>query len=130
VLYELRRRRVFFNSTVSNSVLFHSELHPDSKINCSIIEQSGGLTNQQAQKRLAVVGPNILTPPAKIPEWRRLLKQFQNTFLLLLLGSATLSIVAFFLDGDLTNLYLAIVLFSVVFLTGYVQVLSTLSAAP
>ena len=95
--------------------------HPESKIQMGNVENSLGLSSKEAADRLVVYGKNILTPPAKMPEWKRLLKQFQSTFLLLLMASAALSLVAFLLVGDTINLYLAIVLLLVVFLTGFIQ---------
>lgn len=96
-------------------------LHPDSHIDVGNIEASGGLSSKAAADRLVIHGKNILTPPPKIPEWKRFLQQFQNTFLILLNVSGVLSLVAYFLDNEITNLYVAIVLFLVVFLTGFVQ---------
>ncbi|MCE2998117.1 MAG: HAD-IC family P-type ATPase, partial [Flammeovirgaceae bacterium] len=75
----------------------------------------------EALKRLSIHGKNVLTPPPRIPEWLRLLQQYQSLFLILLIISALLSLVAFFILGGNTNLYLAIVLLTVVFLTGLLQ---------
>ena len=98
-----------------------ADLHAESNINIQNIEQSGGLGSVEALKRLAIHGKNVLTPPKQKPEWKRFLEQFQNLFLILLIGSGILSIVAYLVLGDLTNLYLAIVLLVVVFLTGVLQ---------
>jgi sodium/potassium-transporting ATPase subunit alpha len=98
-----------------------AELHPESRVDLANIEKSAGLSSNEAARRLITYGKNSLTPPPKTPEWRLLLKQFQNTFLLLLNASAVLSLVAYFLTKDVTNLYLAIVLAVVVFMTGYAQ---------
>jgi sodium/potassium-transporting ATPase subunit alpha len=96
-----------------------ADLHPESKINIKNVEDSHGLSTQEADRRRLKYGPNVLTPPPKTPDWRLLLQQFQHTFLLLLIGSALLSILAYFLANDQTNLILGIVLLVVVFLTGF-----------
>lgn len=101
-----------------------SERHPASRIHVTDVEQSEGLSSSEAAIRLAHYGRNILTPPPKMPEWKRFLLQFQSMFMILLNICAVLSIIAFALQSDhqdKTNLYLAIVLFLVVFLTCYMQ---------
>ncbi|WP_262848851.1 cation-translocating P-type ATPase [Mumia quercus] len=47
-----------------------------------------GLTREQAQRRLTEVGPNRLPPPEPTPWWRRVLAQFQDTLIYILLASA------------------------------------------
>jgi sodium/potassium-transporting ATPase subunit alpha len=96
-------------------------LHPLSKIDMGNLEHSSGLRSEEALKRLSIYGKNVLTPPPKIPEWKRFLQQFQNLFLILLMLSSALSFVAYFIIGGSTNLYLGIVLITVVFLTGLLQ---------
>lgn len=98
-----------------------ADLNPESRINLENIEKSAGLSSSEATNRLITYGKNGLTPPPRTPEWKLLLKQFQNTFLMLLSASGVLSVVAYAIAGDITNLYLGIVLFVVVFLTGYGQ---------
>jgi sodium/potassium-transporting ATPase subunit alpha len=98
--------------------------HPDSHVNVSNVEASLGLTKELAALRLGADGPNILTPPARMPEWKRFLLQFKNMFMVLLNVCGVLSVIAFLLQSDKsdkTNLYLAIVLFAVVFLTCFMQ---------
>jgi len=96
-------------------------LHSESNISVNKIESSLGLSHEEAQQRQVLYGRNVLTPPVKTPEWKRFLMQFKNTFLVLLNICAVLSLVAFFLNKDKTNLFLAIVLVVVVFLTGLLQ---------
>jgi magnesium-transporting ATPase (P-type) len=101
-----------------------SKRNPESNINVKDIEKSGGLSSDQAQERLKLYGGNVLTPPKKMPEWKRFLLQFKNMFMILLNTCALLSLIAYFLGAnktEKTNLYLAIVLFLVVFLTCYMQ---------
>ena len=49
-----------------------------------------GLTSEQARDRLAEVGPNRLPPPAGTPWWRRVLSQFDDVLIYILLVSAVL----------------------------------------
>lgn len=98
--------------------------HPKSNIDIGDIEKSAGLSTADAQALLLQFGKNILTPPPKMPEWQRFLLQFKNMFMVLLNTCGVLSVIAFLLQSDRsdkTNLYLAIVLFVVVFLTCYLQ---------
>jgi sodium/potassium-transporting ATPase subunit alpha len=96
-------------------------LHSQSNLDPLNLEASYGLSTSEAASRLAKYGPNKLTPPPRKPEWKRFVEQFFNVFLILLELCAVLSVVAFILNGDRTNLYLAIVLVVVVFLTGLLQ---------
>lgn len=99
-----------------------AQMHWESRIDLENIEKSGGLSEKVAQHRLAMYGGNRLTPPPRIPEWKRFLLQFKNVFLILLNVCGVLALVAFLLQrDDFTNLYLAIVLFVVVFLTAFLQ---------
>lgn len=98
--------------------------NPESGIHVSDIEKSTGLSSKEASTRLQLYGRNVLTPPPKMPEWKRFLLQFTNLFMVLLNTCGLLSVIAFALQsdkGDKTNLYLAIVLFAVVFMTCYLQ---------
>jgi sodium/potassium-transporting ATPase subunit alpha len=101
-----------------------STKNPESKINSSDVEKSYGLTSDKAEELLKLHGKNELTPPPKMPEWKRFLLQFKNLFMVLLNSCGVLSVIAFILQtdkADKTNLYLAIVLFAVVFMTCYLQ---------
>ncbi len=49
-----------------------------------------GLTADQARTRLTEVGPNRLAPPARTPWWRRVLSQFDDVLIYILLVSAAL----------------------------------------
>ena len=96
----------------------------ESGIHVSDIEKSTGLSSKEASARLQLYGRNVLTPPPKMPEWKRFLLQFTNLFMVLLNTCGLLSVIAFALQsdkGDKTNLYLAMVLFAVVFMTCYLQ---------
>jgi sodium/potassium-transporting ATPase subunit alpha len=83
------------------------------------VDISKGLTSAQYQANLAKYGPNCLTPPAKMPAWLKFLLQFTNFFALLLLVGGALCFIGYGIDTekDPTNLYLGVVLFSVVIIT-------------
>lgn len=99
-----------------------AQLHWESRLDLDNMERSGGLSEKVAEHRLVTYGGNRLTPPPRIPEWKRFLLQFKNVFLILLNVCGVLALVAFLLQrDDFTNLYLAIVLFVVVFLTAFLQ---------
>ncbi len=113
--------------TIEEPYMSHTQIatkHPKSNINVSDIEKSGGLSSEEAAERLKLYGPNVLTPPPKMPEWKRFLMQFKNMFMVLLNSCGVLALIAFLLQSnyeDKTNLYVAVVLFVVVFLTCYMQ---------
>jgi magnesium-transporting ATPase (P-type) len=99
-----------------------AQLHRESRIHLDKIEMSGGLSETVAEQRLLTYGSNRLTPPPRMPEWKRFLMQFQNVFLILLNVCGLLAVVAYLIQrNDIINVYLAIVLFVVVFLTAYIQ---------
>ena len=82
------------------------------------------MTTIEAKKRLAEYGPNALTPPKTTPEWVKFLKNLFTGFAVLLWAGGILCFAAYgaqYADsssppGD--NLYLGIVLVSVVVITG------------
>jgi len=78
-----------------------------------------GLSDAEAARRLEVYGINELTPPPKVPEWVKFVKQMTGFFSLLLWGGSLLCFISFALDSSSQdNLYLGIVLAFVVFATG------------
>jgi Ca2+-transporting ATPase len=50
-----------------------------------------GLTQEEAARRLAEVGPNHLAEPPRRPAWRLLADQFRNLLVVVLLGAAVLA---------------------------------------
>ncbi|KAI1725602.1 e1-E2 ATPase domain-containing protein [Ditylenchus destructor] len=86
-----------------------------------------GLTSAQAKEYLERDGPNSLTPPKTTPEWVKFCKNLFGGFALLLWIGAFLCYLAYTIDiltkenvlND--NLYLGIVLMSVVMITGCFQ---------
>jgi sodium/potassium-transporting ATPase subunit alpha len=74
-----------------------------------------GMTAVAAEKRLALYGPNVLSPPRVTPWYVKLLRQFTNFFALLLIAASVLCFVGYFLDtSNKNNLYLGAVLALVV----------------
>lgn len=86
-----------------------------------------GLTAQEAKKRLEESGYNQLTPPKKTPEWIKFMKHLVGGFATLLWTGAILCFAAFIIETNSQedplkdNLYLGIVLATVVTGTGIVQ---------
>jgi len=77
-----------------------------------------GLTTEAQKAEQALNGKNQLTPPAKMPEWLKLLHTQTGFFSLLLWFGGILCFIGYALKGDLENLYLGSVLVFVVALTG------------
>lgn len=77
-----------------------------------------GLSADQVVRQRAEFGENRLTPPKQVHPVLKFLMQFANFFSILLLGGGILCFVGYGLDqSDDTNLYLGIVLVTVVFIT-------------
>ncbi len=58
-----------------------------------------GLTSAEAARRLARDGPNELRQAPPIPAWRRLVGQFRDPLIYLLLAAIVISLVAWFIEG-------------------------------
>ncbi|MGZ8640778.1 MAG: cation-translocating P-type ATPase [Actinomycetota bacterium] len=58
-----------------------------------------GLTSAEAAVRLARDGPNRLDAGRSVPAWQKLLAQFADPLIYLLLGAVVVSLVAWFLEG-------------------------------
>jgi magnesium-transporting ATPase (P-type) len=98
------------------------QLHSSSGINTADVQRSSGLTNKEAADRLVTFGRNSLPPPKELSNWRLLLKQFLNFFWLLLIGAGILSLITYALDTSVPmNLYVAFVLFAIVFIMCFIQ---------
>ncbi|MFZ2299168.1 MAG: cation-translocating P-type ATPase [Aquabacterium sp.] len=91
-----------------------------------------GLSGQEAARRLTQDGPNQLqtTPPP--PAWRRLLKQFQDPLIYLLMAAVVVTLLAWFIEGRMGWPVDAIVIAVIVVLNGilgYVQEAKAADAA-
>jgi Ca2+-transporting ATPase len=83
-----------------------------------------GLSAAEAALRLAADGPNELLSAAAVPKWRRLLKQFQDPLIYLLLAAVAISVAAWVLEGAVGVPVDALVITLIVVLNavlGYVQ---------
>ncbi|CAD5223282.1 unnamed protein product [Bursaphelenchus xylophilus] len=86
-----------------------------------------GLTSFRAEEALARDGPNSLTPPKSTAEWVKFAKNLFGGFAMLLWIGSVLCYIAFAVDyftmenPAFDNLYLGIVLMSVVIITGCFQ---------
>ena len=83
-----------------------------------------GLSSAEAAERLERFGPNLLDPAERVPGWRKLLAQFADPLIYLLLGALAVSVVAWIAEGAEGVPYEAIVIGVIVVLNavlGYVQ---------
>src|SRR5688572_9403332 len=83
-----------------------------------------GLTDDEARARLGRYGRNELTAEIPAPRWRRLLAQFQNVLVILLLVATAISAGLWAFERDAALPYEAIAIFTVVLLNaamGYAQ---------
>eukprot|EP01039_Chlorochromonas_danica_P004893 gene4893-5362_t len=94
------------------------KFHTD--INFQEPAKSKGLTTPAAEELLKEYGPNVLTPPPKVPLWLLFLLQFTSALMVLLEITALLCIILFIVNTSvLDNLYLGVLLFLVVVVTCY-----------
>ena len=63
------------------------------------VDPSIGLTAAQAASRLETYGPNELRPEPPVPLWRRILAQFQDPLVYLLLVAIAISLVTWVVEG-------------------------------
>ncbi len=77
-----------------------------------------GLTSQEAARRLSESGPNELRAAPRAPVWRRVLSQFQDPLVYLLLAAITIALVAWMIDGLIGWPVDAVVIAAIVVLNG------------
>ena len=77
-----------------------------------------GLTANEAARRLSQNGPNQLIAAPRAPTWRRLLSQFQDPLIYLLLGAVAIAFVAWTIEGAVGWPVDAIVIAMIVLLNG------------
>jgi Ca2+-transporting ATPase len=63
------------------------------------VDPASGLSSAEATERLARAGRNRLDPAAEVPVWRKLLAQFADPLIYLLLAAVVISVVAWALEG-------------------------------
>ena len=100
------------------------KLTPDELYRRHNVNFATGLSSQQAAANLARDGPNALTPPPTTPEWVKFLKALFGGFAMLLWLGAILCFIAYTIQATTQeeppddNLYLGVVLTTVVVITG------------
>ncbi len=77
-----------------------------------------GWTSAEAARRLAEHGPNQLESAPRHPAWRRILAQFQDPLIYLLLAAVVIAVVAWFIEGRRGWPVDAIVIASIVIFNG------------
>ncbi len=83
-----------------------------------------GLTSREASRRLAANGRNELRAAPRVPTWRRVLSQFQDPLIYLLLAAVAIALVAWGIEGWVGWPVDAIVIATIILLNGvlgYVQ---------
>lgn len=83
-----------------------------------------GLSEAQARERLAEYGPNELTAKAPVPLWRKLLAQFTDVLVFLLIVAAAISAAIWWFERGSALPYEALAIFAIVVLNavmGFVQ---------
>jgi P-type Ca2+ transporter type 2C len=93
-------------------------LHSADDVLSALDSSAEGLSSAVAQRRLDEHGRNELASVPPVPAWRRLLAQFTDVLILILLGAA---VVAYFVSGELKTplVVLSVVLLNAVI--GFVQ---------
>jgi hypothetical protein len=90
------------------------------RLNIKNIKESQGLTEERAKNLIEDYGPNVLTPPPRVPLWLLFLMQFTNLLMILLMLTACLTLILYGVQpSNPTNLYLGVLLWIVVILTCY-----------
>jgi Ca2+-transporting ATPase len=83
-----------------------------------------GLDESTARARLARDGANQLTSTPPIPAWQRLLKQFHDTLVILLLAATAISVALWIYERETALPYEALAIFAIVLINavmGYLQ---------
>jgi len=82
------------------------------------VDIENGLPSQEASRRLAQDGPNELRAAPRAPAWRRILSQFNDPLIYLLLAAVAIALVAWVIEGRVGLPVDAIVIATVVILNG------------
>ena len=82
------------------------------------VDVQNGLSAQEAAQRLARNGPNELHAAPRTPAWRRVLAQFQDPLIYLLMAAVAVALVAWWVEGTVGWPVDAIVIAAVVLLNG------------
>ena len=83
-----------------------------------------GLDEDEARARLQSEGPNKLRSAPEVPRWRRLLSQFKDPLVVLLLAAVVVSLAVWLIEGSHGIPFETLAIISIVLLNavlGYVQ---------
>ncbi|WP_202129134.1 cation-translocating P-type ATPase [Pseudarthrobacter sp. ATCC 49987] len=64
-----------------------------------VVKPEGGLDQAEAERRLGLYGANELRPAPSVPLWRKVLRQFQDPLIYLLLAAIAISVLAWTVEG-------------------------------
>ena len=81
-------------------------------------DQQNGLSHGEARQRLTRFGPNELESEPPTPVWRRLLAQFEEVLVILLIIAAGVSFGVWVYEGDSSLPYEAMIIFAIVLING------------
>src|SRR5690606_12932132 len=84
------------------------------------VDPETGLSSSEARARLARCGPNRLQEARSKPAWRRLLEQFTDVLVLLLIGAAAISAILWLGERDRALPYGAVAIFAIVLLSALI----------
>lgn len=84
------------------------------------VDVENGLSAQEAARRLERHGPNELRAAPRAPAWRRVLAQFQDPLIYLLLAAVAIALLAWWVEGRVGWPVDAIVIAAVVLLNGVI----------
>lgn len=88
------------------------------------VDPATGLSDEEAARRLQADGPNELRGKAPVPAWRKILAQFQNPLIYLLLTAVAISLAAWIVEGAVGVPVDSIVIAAIIILNailGYTQ---------
>ena len=91
------------------------------------VDEKNGLSEEEASRRNVELGDNKLPEGKKTPAWILFIKELLNWFAIMLWVGGGLCIMAYFLQPSQgpSNIYLSIVLFAVIILTGSITYMQT-----
>ncbi|PAV71600.1 hypothetical protein WR25_22369 isoform D [Diploscapter pachys] len=88
---------------------------PDSNIAVDKPDKSKGLSQEKADELLRINGPNILPKQKEMSDLELFIRQFLNILWILLIVAALLTLVSYFTMDDIISLWVAILLFVLIF---------------
>ena len=62
------------------------------------VDPNTGLSQAEAERRLAQYGPNELASAPPVPKWKKFLAQFKDPLVYLLLAATGISLIAWFIS--------------------------------